>query len=118
MDEDERVCCGGNRGCRKKTFCKRFMVFVILEDLLVTVYLLSFIILWMYRAFATLDGKGEFSGSYLRWFARVNFSFWANYVFLYLKVYYGLRWICKGRTRKLYIAFYRTSLTSNVSIIF
>ena len=49
---------------------------------------------------------------------RELFAVFPIVIMIPVKTYYGLKWVFKGKTRKLYVKYYRLGVSVNFSVIF
>ena len=81
------------------------------------VILLATLVLYAY-VFTKLGDVIEDSKKrkFYQWsFLKIILAFLPLWIVVYVQLYYGFRWMCKGRTRHNFIAYYRLTITSGCS---
>ena len=102
VHDEDRICCGGRRGCKKRYCCPGIVLTALLFDIA------SFGV-YIYEAIQeSKEGRKSYT-------ARTTVIFFP-FTFCYLiKLWYGIYWFFKGRQRKHFLPYYRIAMTANLS---
>ena len=103
IQDEERICCRGKVGCRKRTCCPCVILAALFMNICMFLVLIS---LSIYYDF--IEGKKHFFEQMLVIFT----PFTVPYL---LKISYGTVWFFKGRARKAFLPYYRMAMTANIS---
>ena len=111
LDDSERCCCKGKRGCRKNICWPRTILSLVVVDTLLFTLLWAFIVFVMTYSMRK-DLKNQAAEADLRRVVRNVSICWSPlWVIFVVKLIYGWKWIRKGRTRTTFLPFYRISIT-------
>ena len=109
VNENERICCNGKRGCTKKKCCPSIIKIVIALNCLGLIYCIG-IAVWF-----GIEKQGNKYYSYYG----ILIATWGPVYLLDLPyLYYGIIWLCKGQSRKSFTPVYYIGMTFNVSVLF
>ena len=103
IQDEERICCKGKVGCRKRTCCPC----VILVSIFMNIVM--FLVLC---ATSVYDGYIEGNVQFFKQMLVIFTPFTVPYL---LKIAYGIVWFFKGRARKAFLPYYRMAMTANIS---
>ena len=89
--DDERICCGGKRGCRKKKCCPMMIIGVVLSEIIGLLSLIVMNILFAINGYTAFLGLPV--GDEMISFVRKSFLIFLPIEILYLlKCYNGVAW--------------------------
>ena len=110
--EDEKVWIGMKCCCRKKRFCNLMVWGAVIFDIISCIFMIIlFLFLITGLSILTIDSneKPYFRNVILAWFP-IQFL-------LVLKLWYGIQYLKKGRTRQAFIPYYRVAVTYYYSVM-
>ena len=114
--DEERICFNSRRCyCRKRKCC----VCLVYASLIIEVCILL-VTAAIYTIIYLLLGQIEDSEErrFYRWsFVRIPLIWLPMYICIFVRLYYGFRWIFKGQTRRNFIAYYRLTMTSGGNLL-
>ena len=121
VDEEERICCRGKQGCKKRNCCTCIIIFVLLDDLSLFIYTASLfacilaeenncILLFLEDPDIPSGHTEDSEFNAMRYINRIFFSMLGTNIICTLKLYSGLKWL-KRRDRNSFIAYYRLGMT-------
>ena len=112
VNDGERICCKGRRGCRKKTCCARIVYFFIVFDIMSLICLIGSLIVMIFIKLYSNDESPAFNKLDISRIWRVLLVWLPFYIPYFLKTYYGLLWMRKRpHSRTAFLPCYRMSLT-------
>ena len=108
--DEERICYNSRRCCRKRRCCVCLVYASLIEE---SIFLLATFIFNAVVFIQFGNDKDKEEARFLQMsLLKVFLAFMPNTVIMFMRIYYGFRWICKGHTRRNFIPYYRLSLTS------
>ena len=103
IEDEERICCKGKAGCRKRTCCP-CVIFVSL--------FMNIVMFLVLIASSVYEGFIEDNVQFFKQMLVIFTPFTVPYL---LKIGYGIVWFFKGRGRKAFLRYYRMAMTANIS---
>ena len=114
--QDEKICCGYDKCFPKRTACPIIVIASLMIDgfiFLNTVFLLTYIFLES-NTIDKMDPEEAEKFKRLRtYILKIMLVWWVYYIFYFLKVFHGFKWLLKGRKRIHFIPYYRFAWSVN-----
>ena len=109
--DEERICCNGRKGCKKKRCCPCIVITILIADCLC---IISIFIVFGSTILAGLEKEKidyDEGQRYLLWITRIWISISMFVVLFCVKAYCGFVWLLSGLTRKAFLPYYQISMT-------